>query len=343
MKLEPLLSRRSRVSVVDGPTRASGYAWYLVQPLDDSFPSGWVAVADSDGTPWLGPASIDCPEAPSLDQLGRMDRRVALACYGAQEFRFEGMLTSIVASCGVSWSTEPSWLDDCYAARYLTADKGSGDPGFDGTPVVELRLSPTVERQAAIPDSPYSPIRMLLPVRVVGHFDDPSATTCRLPAGQGSVGTPPRAIVVHSCRAEFVGTAVELLTEAIAVPVPTVVAAGTEDYVDASNDPYTRYSLDVTNWEQYPAELFTPAPDLLSCGNNDSAARTWVAIWDATDSTNSTDLETFCALGTPMDPLGVWFAVPRGTPPPARVFVTLTHRRTGTTVRSNTVVVPAIP
>lgn len=338
-KLEPLLPRRTQVYVVDGPTRASGYDWYLVRPLADSFPSGWVAAADHDGTPWLGSAPIDCPKTPSVNQLGRMDRHVALACYGAREFHLQGMLTSPMASCGVSWSTEPSWLDDCYAAHYLAADKGAGNPGLDGTPVVKLRLSPDVERQAAIPDQPYG---MFLPVRVVGRFDDPAATSCRLPAGEGSVGAPPPAIIVLDCRAEFVGTTVELLTgaDAIDLPVPELVSAGTEGYTDASNNSGTRVLLDVTNWGQYPAALFTPAPDLLPCGLNTDAARTWVDIWDATDST---DLESFCGLGEPKDLLGIWIAVPRGTTPPPSVYLTLTDRRTGAHVRSNTVVVAPFP
>jgi hypothetical protein len=338
-KLKPLLSRRTRVYVVDGPARASGYDWYLIRPFDDSLPSGWVAAGDHDGTPWLGATHIDCPKTPTLNQLGGMDRHVALACYGAREFHFQGILTSPVASCGVWWSTEPPWLDDCYAAHFLAADKGAGNPGLDGTPAVKLRLSPAVERQAAIPDQPYG---MFLPVRVVGRFDDPAATSCRLPAGEASVGAPPRAIIVLDCRAEFVGTTVQLMTgtDAIDLPVPELVFAGTEGYTDASNNSGTRVLLDVANWGQYPAALFTPASDLLPCGLNTDAARTWVDIWDAA---HSTDLGSFCGLREPKDLLGIWVAVPRGTTPPASVYLTLTDRRTGAQVRSNTVVVAPFP
>ena len=212
-KLAPLLRRRSRAYVVAGPTRASSYDWYLVRPLGGSFPSGWVAASDHDGTPWLASADIACPGSPGLRDLGRMDRYLALACYRAREFRFEGMLTSTVASCDGSLSTAPSWLDDCYAAPYLAPDKGAGNPGFDGSPVIEVRIPPDVERRAAIAYPPYG---MLLPVRVTGHFDDPRAASCRTNGGEGAAAPPP-AIYVLVCRAEFVATTVEVLTG----PVPT--------------------------------------------------------------------------------------------------------------------------
>src|SRR5216117_2833241 len=69
-KLEPLLRRGEQVYVVDGPTRASGFDWYLVRPLRlSTYPPGWVAAADHDGTPWLAQATVDCPANPDLGQL----------------------------------------------------------------------------------------------------------------------------------------------------------------------------------------------------------------------------------------------------------------------------------
>ena len=61
-KLEPLLAIGTKLYVLDGPVRASGYAWYEVAPLDAwDLPSGWVASGDRDGEPWIEPGGFDCP------------------------------------------------------------------------------------------------------------------------------------------------------------------------------------------------------------------------------------------------------------------------------------------
>jgi hypothetical protein len=122
-----------------------------------------------------------------------------------------------------------------------------------------------------------------------------------------------------------------------ALPVPVLVAEGTEDYDDAFGDPYTRYELTVTNWADYPPELFAAEPDLEPCGLNDSASRTWVDIINA-------DIEDriygFCGLAEPQDLTGIWFAVPRGTAPPSRVYVNLWDRLYERSIESNSVSPP---
>ena len=117
------------------------------------------------------------------------------------------------------------------------------------------------------------------------------------------------------------------------MPVPVLAANGTEDYV-ANGINWTRYRLTVTNWVDYAPELFTPAPDLPPCGLNTSASRTWVMIYRAVDSS---PIYGFCALASPSGLTQLWFGLPLGTTPPSGVFVTLTDRRTGQIVTSNTV------
>jgi predicted outer membrane repeat protein len=118
------------------------------------------------------------------------------------------------------------------------------------------------------------------------------------------------------------------------MPVPVLAANGTENYTDAFGSPYTRYKLTITNWTEFAPELFTLAPDLTPCGLSASASRTWVWIHRATDSSV---IYGFCGLTSPTHLTQLWFGLPLGTTPPSGVFVTLTDRRTGQIVTSNTV------
>ena len=233
--------------MADGPVVASGYEWYLIRPLAGDLPSGWVAAADHDGTAWINEAAIECPETPDLTQLVGLGRYVALACYGSRDFRFTGVLTRPVAICDVWWDTKPTWLDDCFAGHELAANSSDGDTALDGTPVLDLRLPPAVERAAHIPQMPYD---MRLRSTVVGHFDDAAAGSCRLPTEEAADDSaPPLAVLVVDCRANFVVSSIEYPTDArsVALPNPVVAYTGTEDSVDGLGNKVTRYSFDVTN------------------------------------------------------------------------------------------------
>lgn len=118
------------------------------------------------------------------------------------------------------------------------------------------------------------------------------------------------------------------------IPNPQLSYIGKEDYIDAFNNPYTRYRLSVTNWSAYPNELFVPAPDLPPCGLNNNASRTWVNIYNA--ETNAY-LYGFCGFTSPQLLTSLWFGIPRGSTPPPSVYVMIDDRRTGTTYRSNNV------
>ena len=60
-KYKPVLPVGTTLFVLGGPVSASGYTWYKVAPV--SFAGlegpgfGWVAMADKDGQPWVGPAT----------------------------------------------------------------------------------------------------------------------------------------------------------------------------------------------------------------------------------------------------------------------------------------------
>ena len=98
----------------------------------------------------------------------------------------------------------------------------------------------------------------------------------------------------------------------------------------------TYINLNVTNWEQYPTELFAARPDLPPCGLNADASRTWVDIYNSAGGR----LYGFCALGAPSDLTGIWVSsgsvgVGEG------IYITLTDRGvTPPQVLKSNVVIP---
>jgi hypothetical protein len=106
------------------------------------------------------------------------------------------------------------------------------------------------------------------------------------------------------------------------LPKPNLVCLDDEDYTVRGNK-FTRYLLDVTNKNDYPSGLFKAAPDLPPCGKNQNSARTWVNIYNEKDEY----IYGFCALSSPASLGKIWFAVPKGSTPPEKVYVTLTDRR----------------
>jgi serpin B len=72
VKFVPTLREGTELVVIAGPVRASGYTWVKVAPVGVNLrggsgqgsvavDQGWVAVADHDGTPWVGPAKDPTP------------------------------------------------------------------------------------------------------------------------------------------------------------------------------------------------------------------------------------------------------------------------------------------
>jgi hypothetical protein len=120
------------------------------------------------------------------------------------------------------------------------------------------------------------------------------------------------------------------------LPRPDLAYVSKTDYTVNGND-FTRYRLDVTNKNDYPANLFKAAPDLPPCGLNKNASRTWVRIYDQ----NNKYIYGFCALSSPSDLGKIWFAVPKGSKPYDRVYVTLVDRRCdpALVLRSNVVTI----
>jgi len=213
-KLEPLLHKHMLVFVLDGPVQASGYDWYLVQPIASdtdasTYPFGWIAAAGKDGEPWIGPASMDCPLLPeTLEELARIALPVEQApmyleitCFGGQEIMFPARLVTPSEWCGLGeWpDIEPAWMGECTtASNYLVSL--DDDDGVALHPVwapdVDFSFAPLVE----------APPEAWPTVEVTGLFDHPEARTCRSADKSTDSVAPDPALTILTCRVQFVVT-----------------------------------------------------------------------------------------------------------------------------------------
>jgi hypothetical protein len=124
--------------------------------------------------------------------------------------------------------------------------------------------------------------------------------------------------------------AMQTSATAPALPNPVLVFVGSES-VELSGRKATRYYFDVDNKSEYPAEMFSQAPDLPPCGTNTKASRTWVDIYDQ----NGKRLNGFCALGKLDDLSKLWFSLDNESIPPSWIYIELVDRKTGTKYKSN--------
>jgi hypothetical protein len=107
------------------------------------------------------------------------------------------------------------------------------------------------------------------------------------------------------------------------LPNPVLEVTGREDYSIGSED-FTRYFLTVTNWSAYPGGLFVQTDNYGACGQNPTPSRTWVHIFSGDDNSY---IYGFCALDSTDDLSRVLsFPTPRGTAPPATVYIKLKDR-----------------
>jgi hypothetical protein len=114
------------------------------------------------------------------------------------------------------------------------------------------------------------------------------------------------------------------------IPNPVIYMTHTE-YVVVNGKSLARYHYDVLNKEQYPANMFAAAPGLPPCGANTNSSRSWVDIFDQ----RGRRLNGFCALGSPNDLNGIWFAIDVEEVPPSWIYIEINDRQTNTKYKSN--------
>ncbi|HEY0349444.1 MAG TPA: hypothetical protein VGC60_14950 [Pyrinomonadaceae bacterium] len=113
-------------------------------------------------------------------------------------------------------------------------------------------------------------------------------------------------------------------------PNPVLYLTGTEAFQQGGKT-FIRYKYDVFNKEEYPAAMFTAAPNLPPCGANTKSSRTWIDIFDS----RGKRLFGFCAISKPADLNQLWFALEDGVVPPSYVYIEMNDRQTNTKYKSN--------
>ena len=114
------------------------------------------------------------------------------------------------------------------------------------------------------------------------------------------------------------------------LPNPVITFVGQEFY-QANGKQWIRYKYMVTNFADYPNEMFAAAPDLPPCGLNKKSSRTWVDIYDS----RGKRLYGFCALSNHNDLGKLWFALETDVTPSSYVYIELNDRKTNTKYKSN--------
>ncbi|HUH17319.1 MAG TPA: hypothetical protein VMM85_05165, partial [Methylomirabilota bacterium] len=180
------LGAGERFFVVDGPTPADGYNWYLAAPLrradGTAAPFGWIASAHRDGTHWVEPDPSTCGGDDDLAAVVALQGLERLACFGNASLT----LPAPEISCGAGGGPivyEPSWLAAISGCGVVVGDSAlllRIPPGYDGS----------------IPSSGAWEIS--------GHFDDPTAALCTASSLDPAIAAPPAEAAVLHCRTEFV-------------------------------------------------------------------------------------------------------------------------------------------
>lgn len=173
IKQEPLLPLGTDLLVLDGPVSASGYDWYETVPLSSGdLPSGWIAAADRDGTPWVAPGAFECPPMPTdLDTLASLPRGVGLHCFTGQPITVKARLLACDCDVDGSWYT-PSWFSLGTGSGELLVDPSRTTVPPDTGDWFWLSLDPDGDHPEPLP--------MGKVVEVTGMFDHPAAQTCTI-------------------------------------------------------------------------------------------------------------------------------------------------------------------
>jgi hypothetical protein len=200
-KLEPLLRIGDRLFVIAGPVAADNYDWYEVAAWRPStaavtWPVGWVARADHNGTPWVQEATPNCPAAPAIDSLVAMDPHEALACYGHEAITVRAFVLAVAPDDGCQLDgvvrrclVGPGWLARSGARTAATAPSS-----HDG-----LRLAFDPAGSLAAADLPAAKMSV-----IVGAFDHPASADCLFDGYPSGTPTSTGDEAILRCRMHFV-------------------------------------------------------------------------------------------------------------------------------------------
>jgi hypothetical protein len=174
-KLEPLLPLGTKLFVLRGPEKKSGYDWFEVAPLAPrtsigELPRGWVAIAGRDGAPWVAKDTFDCPSAPtSMAGLAALPPAVGVACFSRVPITVRARLISCNCDVDGSWYT-PGWFSSGTGSGLVLVSPGQTTAPADSRDWFWLSLDPAGDQPAKLPTGRR--------VEVTGMFDHPAANGC---------------------------------------------------------------------------------------------------------------------------------------------------------------------
>ncbi|HSI99716.1 MAG TPA: SH3 domain-containing protein [Patescibacteria group bacterium] len=207
-------------TIYDGPVEADGYPWYaLAWPgvpsiggcEENCWAFGWAAAANTDGTPWLTPASPECPGAVStVAALAAMAPGERLACFGNDELVVQGYLSPQAEGrgCEPGYDHEPVWLGPCPVGFLQATETPFESEGPEMPANVHVQLG-ACDFGGRSPEScPFVP-HIGQWVQVTGHFDDEASSACTIEPVAESAAFMTDAYAAYLCRERFVVTAIE--------------------------------------------------------------------------------------------------------------------------------------
>ncbi len=199
IKYEPVLRLGTELLVLDGPVSASGYTWYKVATV--SFEGlegpgyGWVAIAGTDGEPWIAVGPADCPPVPTdVRTVARLPRLARLACFSGRPITVQARL--IECNCDVDGGAyEPDWfwVDD---QPLLLVEPSETSPPADYADWHIVALDPAGRHPDVLPVGDI--------VEVTGMFDHPAAPNCLFQDVPVETAGPPAP--TSACRFMFATT-----------------------------------------------------------------------------------------------------------------------------------------
>ena len=196
------LGARARLFIIGEPAERQDERWYRIAYVDGPTVSGFelgecqlncgpslghVAIPASGDDAWLEEVDIDCPASPlTADRLLEMLPLERLHCYGRSDLTVSATLDELVNE--PSGAATPEWLSD-------------NPPRTIGVGSFNIHFAPDFPGELPAPGTS---------VRMVGHFEDPAASTCRIDYTRVA-DAPSIAHIVLACRTRFVVTDVEVL------------------------------------------------------------------------------------------------------------------------------------
>jgi hypothetical protein len=192
--LTPLLERRTRMLVLDGPVQADGYDWYQIYAEQEDL-AGWVARGD-DGVGWIRPGRARCPETLDESSLYEAASIDLLVCFQGRDteigVRGLGMYDDASCDLGNDGSGECAWSPSWFERQGVLSLGEIPSEGYDmgGVATRDIVFAPSVPAEDIADAARGATITL--------SFDHPDAQDCRAKKDGRDAMPPWRAVL--ACR-----------------------------------------------------------------------------------------------------------------------------------------------